>query len=94
MGELMTGSIRAYARHRGCTMQAVRKAIASQRISPEPDGKINFERADQDWQQNTRPRIAGRPATGGILVEIFRELRAIREAFERLKKKENYVIEN
>ena len=46
-------SIRAYARARGCTEGAVRKAIASKRITPNPDGTIDPERANQEWERNT-----------------------------------------
>ena len=34
-------SIRAYAAHRGVSHTSVRKAIASGRLSPEPDGTID-----------------------------------------------------
>lgn len=50
---MMGISIRAYARMRGCTEGAVRKAIASKRITPNQDGSIDFERANQQWAQNT-----------------------------------------
>jgi len=46
-------SIRAYARTRGCTEGAVRKAIASKRITPNQDGTIDPERANQEWSRNT-----------------------------------------
>ena len=54
-------SIRAYARHRGVSHVAVKKAIDTGRITPEGDGTINADRADRDWEQNTAsPR---KPAT-------------------------------
>ena len=46
-------SIRAYARMRGCSESAVRKAITSNRIKPEADGTIDRERANKQWEQNT-----------------------------------------
>ena len=46
-------SIRAYARTRGRAESAVRKAIATKRITPNPDGTIDPERADQEWARNT-----------------------------------------
>ena len=65
-------SIRAYARGRGCTEGAVRKAIAAKRITPNPDGTIDPERANQEWDRNTfagktlhqatRPQAAPRSA--------------------------------
>lgn len=46
-------SIRAYGRHRGVSDAAVRKAIKAGRITPEPDGTIDPERADAEWKRNT-----------------------------------------
>ena len=51
--QIMSLSIRAYARHRGVSHVAVKKAIDAGRITQDQDGKINQERADQDWAQNT-----------------------------------------
>jgi hypothetical protein len=48
-------SRRAYARHRGCAESAVRKAIATGRITPEPDGTINPAKADAQWAAQTDP---------------------------------------
>ena len=48
-------SIRAYARHRGVTEAAVRKAIKQGRISKGKNGKINPKTADKEWGQNTDP---------------------------------------
>ena len=52
-------SIRAYARHRGVTDTAVRKAIQTGRITPEADGTIDPEQADLDWARNTESPRAG-----------------------------------
>ena len=46
-------SLRAYARMRGVTLVAVQKAIKSRRITPNPDGTIDPERANQEWDRNT-----------------------------------------
>lgn len=54
-------SIRAYAAHRsalglpGGSHTAVRKAIQSGRVTPEPDGTINPARADAQWAGQTDP---------------------------------------
>jgi len=48
-------SRRAYARHRGVAENAVRKAITSGRITLEPDGTIDPEKADRDWAARTDP---------------------------------------
>ncbi|MGD7268141.1 elements of external origin, partial [Ralstonia pseudosolanacearum] len=54
-------SIRAYARHRGVSDAAVRKAIAAGRITPEADGTIDTDRADAEWARNTEaPRTGTR----------------------------------
>lgn len=49
---------REYARHRGCALRAVQKAIESNRISlVEVDGqkKIDSDQADRDWLSKTDP---------------------------------------
>jgi len=46
-------SIRAYARHRGVSHVAVKKAIDTGRITPLADGTLDPEKADQEWAQNT-----------------------------------------
>ena len=48
-------SRRAYAAHRGCSESAVRKAIATGRISVEADGTIDPAKADADWDARTDP---------------------------------------
>jgi len=58
--------IRAYARHRGVTPAAVRKAIKTGRITAS-EGKIDPELADRQWAANTdesKPRnsVSGNPA--------------------------------
>lgn len=52
----MNLSRRAYARHRGVTLQAVQKAIKAGRISVTPEGNIDPVAADADWERNTSPR--------------------------------------
>lgn len=68
----MTGvSQRAYARLRGVRLSAVQKAIKSKRITPNADGTIDPERANQEWERNTfagktlheATRPQGAPAT-------------------------------
>lgn len=48
-------SRRAYAAHRGVSDTAVRKAIASGRITLEPDGTIDPVKADAQWDAQTDP---------------------------------------
>ena len=50
----MTGvSQRAYARLRGVALSAVQKAITTKRITLNPDGTIDPERANHEWERNT-----------------------------------------
>lgn len=74
-------SIRAYARQRGVSDAAVRKAIKAGRVTPLPDGTIDAARADRQWGSNTdqakqrpvpneavqavRETVADAPSTGG-----------------------------
>jgi hypothetical protein len=48
-------SRRQYAAHRGCVESAVRKAIATERITTEPDGSIDPAKADAQWDRQTDP---------------------------------------
>ncbi len=48
-------SRRQYAAHRGCSESAVRKAIATGRITPEADGSIDPAKADAQWDAQTDP---------------------------------------
>lgn len=52
--EVTTGE---YAKIRGITPQAVRKAIAQGRIRRLPNGKLDREEADRMWEENTRPYV-------------------------------------
>jgi hypothetical protein len=65
-------SIRGYARHRGVSHTAVRKALASGRITADDDGAIDPVIADEEWAASTNlakprntvigmPRAATRP---------------------------------
>jgi len=59
-------SIRGYARHRGVSHTAVRKALATGRITLAEDGKIDPQSADEQWTTSTnlsKPRnsITGVP---------------------------------
>lgn len=51
----MSLSRRKYAEHRGVSEKAVRNAIASGRITLEPDGTIDPVKADKRWAAQTDP---------------------------------------
>jgi hypothetical protein len=58
-------SRRGYARHRGVSDMAVRKAIASGRIAVEEDGTIDPHKADLAWGSSSDPaqvRTVSKPA--------------------------------
>lgn len=66
-------SIRAYARERGVSDAAVRKAIKSGRISPEADGTIDPTRADREWTRNTdtaQQRSPTRPVPNEAIASV------------------------
>ncbi len=51
-------SIRAYVAHRGVSHTSVRKAIASERLTPEAHGTIDPAKADRAWMRNAGPSKA------------------------------------
>ena len=90
---LMGVSLRAYARMRGCTEGAVRKAIATKRITPNADGTLDPERANQEWERNTfagktlhqatRAQVAPLVAAAKSEAEIHRILASETNALRR-----------
>ncbi len=46
-------SQRQYAAHRGVARYSVQRAIAEGRISTTPDGRIDSDMADAEWERNT-----------------------------------------
>lgn len=82
-------SLREYARHRGCALSAVQKAIAKGRITRLENGKVDAAAADQQWAANTNaakrnvehtpviaPLLGGEPVTAPAVV-ISDELRSL-----------------
>ena len=76
----MKGGVRAYARHRGVDPMSIEKAIKSGRITRDADGEIDFEKADRDWEQNTRPAMSPDEDNGGLAQ--YSRARAIREYYQ------------
>ena len=60
-------SRRAYAKRRGVTEAAVRKAIASGRISAEPDGTLDPDVCDAHWNDGIIPAVPGGSGLGGAV---------------------------
>lgn len=50
--------ITEYAKHRGCSLTAVQYAVKRGRIHRRPDGLIDTDRADREWDQNTNHAMA------------------------------------
>lgn len=75
MAEAKPTSLREYARHRGVSAEAVRKAIASGRLRDSVvrvDGvpKIaDVDLADREWAAGTRPRVDHEPARAPAALE-------------------------
>ena len=70
-------SIRAYARHRGVSHVAVKKAIDTGRITPLPDGTIDPMAADAQWAANTTPTrrsVAAEPQEAPQTTAAVREI--------------------
>ena len=47
-------SVRAYARAKGVSHTAIQKAVSAGRITPLPDGTIDPETADREWEVHRR----------------------------------------
>jgi hypothetical protein len=64
-------SLRAYSRHRRMTLAAVQKALKTRRITALPDGTIDPEAADRDWNvatevRRTAERVPADPTRVGL----------------------------
>lgn len=86
-------SLRGYAAHRGVALSAVQKAIKSGRIATLPDGRIDPDRADIDWERNTTrhaPAVTQRGQEEDAEVfgaSQYTKARAVREHYQaRLSK--------
>jgi hypothetical protein len=51
-------SIAAYARRRGCSRQTVYNAVNDGRITLTPEGRVEPEQADAEWESTTRTPAA------------------------------------
>jgi hypothetical protein len=89
-------SLRGYAGRRGVALSAVQKAIASGRISTLPDGRIDSDRADVEWERNTKkhaPAVArrGQEEESEIFgASQYTKARAVREHYQARLAKIDY----
>lgn len=83
-------SIRGYAKHRGVSDTAVRKAIESGRITA-IDGKIDPTVADRQWSMNTNPAQSAHVSEDArSSASSYHYSRAKKETYEALLKKLEY----
>ncbi len=80
----------AYSRHRGVAVRAVQKAIEAGRITTLSTGQIDSDRADEEWEQNTRGYTTmTSDDEGGFGASQYAKARAVREHYQaRLAKLE------
>lgn len=87
-------SIREYARRRGVTHEAVRKAIRDGRIRKTRTGKIDVVEANRAWQNSTDPSKQRKSASTATppteAAQQFAVARAMRESFAAQLAKLNY----
>ena len=50
-------SVSQWARSRGLAVSTAHKGVRSGRITRLPNGRLDPERADAEWRQNTRTRV-------------------------------------
>jgi hypothetical protein len=62
---------REYARHRGCALSAVQKAVATKRISVLPCKKIDSAAADLEWEASTNPAKAPMPPQPPVVLPLL-----------------------
>jgi hypothetical protein len=82
-------SIRAYAKHKGVSDTAVRKAIDAGRITMSGD-KIDTDTADRQWAMNTNPAQSRKSADESSPSSSYQYSRAKKETYEALLKKLEY----
>lgn len=84
-------SIRAYAKRRGVSDTAVRRAIEDERITVSADGLIDPEIADKEWEENTRSEYLPHGHAGADRTSSFSQSnRQKKEALEIMLKKLEY----
>ena len=81
-------SRREYAAHRGVALSAVQKAVETGRISL-TDGKIDPEKADKGWAENTNP-IYNSPRTDDHSSNPYQKSKIMKTTYDAMLKKLEY----
>ena len=81
-------SRREYAAHRGVTVAAVQKAVETGRITL-IDGKIDPEKADKEWVENTNP-IYNTPRTDDSSSNPYQKSKIMKTTYDAMLKKLEY----
>lgn len=91
-------SIRAYAKHKGVTDTAVRKAIKNGRITIKKNGKIDKEKADADWEtykqiEKERDMPLVQESMGSDSRNIYRQSKTVEATYKAKNEKLKYEKE-
>lgn len=81
-------SRREYAAHRGVAVSAVQKAVETERISL-IDGKIDPEKADKEWAENTNPAY-NTPHTSDSSSNPYQKSKIMKTTYDAMLKKLEY----
>ena len=81
-------SRREYAAHRGIAVSAVQKAIETGRITL-IDGKIDPEKADKEWAENTNPTY-NTPRTNDSSSNSYQRSKVMKSTYDAMLKKLEY----
>lgn len=81
-------SRREYAAHRGVAVSAVQKAVETGRITL-MDGKIDPEKADKEWAENTNP-IYNSPRTDDSSSNPYQKSKIMKTTYDAMLKKLEY----
>jgi hypothetical protein len=82
-----------YAKHRGCTKDAVSKAAAKGVITLK-NGKVDSDVADATWPVDQHRPIENQPVAEGTPAGAYVESRAKREHFAALREEQTYLLEH
>lgn len=81
-------SRREYAKHRGVAVSAVQKAIETGRITL-TDGKIDPDKADKEWAENTNPTYNSARKDDGFTTS-YHKSKIMKTTYDAMLKKLEY----